>query len=296
MKIALRIAVALSAVIILSVLFKIGYSEYKSFRRSEQISVAMLENTYVPHLHSTAPPAETTESTAKPEPITVSIPEEILIFTAENNPGSPVGSTTDNISFDKSVFVGDSVSLGFSRFCSKKSLLKDTVFLTAGSYAVHYALSDNVSEDKGFKHPMYKGKETPLKSAIAEIKPKNIYFCLGINDITGFGVEGTVKNYCKLINSVWAIDPDIHIYIVSTTFMKDDAQQKKLNNYNLASLNHNMKTICEKYYNLDYIDVMSHLQNGDFALSDIFCSDKFIHQNDAAYFIWASKLGLKRGG
>jgi hypothetical protein len=195
-----------------------------------------------------------------------------------------------------SVFVGDSVSLGFSRYCSKKGLLKDTVFLTAGSYAVHHALNSNTAEDKGFQHPMYKGNETPLKEAINDIKPSNIYFCLGINDIAGFGVEGTVKNYCKLINAVWEINPEIKIYIVSTTFMVDSAQKKTLNNLNLSNLNHNMKAICEKYDNLEYIDIMSSLQSEKFALSGSYCSDGFIHQSVSAYSVWAEKLGIKQGG
>lgn len=293
MKILASIAVVIAVIVFGAVGFKVGYQEYLSRERAQRIAVAMQENTYVPQLHSTAPETNPPETTEKPEIISVGIPKEFILYTEENTTGTPVGSTTDSPKLENSVFVGDSISLGFSRYCAKSGIMNDTTFLTAGSYAVHYALSTDVSENKGFNHPMYKGKETPLKHAIKEIKPSNVYFCLGINDISGFGVEGTVKNYCKLINSVWEIDPNIHIYIVSTTFMVDAAQKTNLNNLNLANLNHNMKAICEKYDKLDYIDIMSSLQNEKFALSGSYCSDGFIHQSNTAYVIWAEKLGAK---
>lgn len=292
MKITALIAVIIAAIIFGAVGFKIGYQEYLSRERAERIAVAMQQNTYVPQLHSTAPPTMP-PTTQVPKPAEVLPPEEFIVFTAENTTGTPVGSTTDSPNLENSIFVGDSVSLGFARYCAQKGIMKNTTFLTAGSYAVHYALSTDVSENKGFNHPMYKGKETPLRQAVAEIRPDNIYFCLGINDISGFGVEGTVKNYCKLINAVREINPDIHVYIVSTTFMVDDAQKTNLNNLNLANLNHNMKAICEKYDNLDYIDIMSALQSEKYALSGSYCSDGFIHQSKSAYVIWAEKLGAE---
>lgn len=292
MKIMLSITLAIAVIVCGAVGFKIGYQEIQSRERAERIAVAMQENTYVPQLHSTAPAAKPS-TTLPPKPIEASPLEEPIVFTAETSTGTPVGSTTDKPKLENSIFIGDSVSLGFSRYCAKNGLMNGTTFLTAGSYAVHHALNTGTSADKGFNHPIYKGKEMPIKQAIAEIEPSNVYFCLGINDITGFGVEGTVKNYCKLINSVWAIDPTIHVYIVSTTFMVDGAQKTNLNNLNLANLNHNMKAICEKYDNLDYIDIMSSLQSEKFALSADYCSDDYIHQTENAYAVWAEKLGAK---
>ena len=291
MKTLAKTAVIFAVLVLCAVAFKIGYYEIGASRRQSRVTAEY--SAFVPSTVRKSQP-QTLSQTEKPtELLTLAFPERIVIYSAEESTGAPVGSTTEKPDLSDSVFVGDSVSLGFSRYCAKQGIMKETVFLTAGSYAVHYALSKSMAADKGFKHPIYKGKEMPLLKAVEEIKPKNIFFCLGINDISGFGVEGTVKNYCKLINSVWGVDPNIHIYIVSTTFMVEQAQKKNLNNLNLANLNHNMKLICLEDERLDYIDIMSGLQNEKYALDGKYCSDGFIHQGNGAYEIWAERLGAK---
>ena len=288
MKTVVKILLVFSVLAIFAVAFRVGYRQYINYEREQSIAAEMQKTkppTSAPSTTVTAPP-----TTAKPKLSKIDIPAEFINYTAENNAGSPVGSTTDLPDLTNSVFIGDSVSLGFARYCAQKGIMQETVFLTAGSYAVHHALNSSVSEGKGFKHPMYKGKELPVKEAIKELSPSNVYFCLGINDIAGFGVGGTVKNYCKLINSVWEINPDTHIYIVSTTFLVEEAQKTNLNNLNLANLNHNMKAICEEYENLDYIDIMSSLQSESFSLSPNYCSDAYIHQNNSAYSVWEKML------
>ena len=51
--------------------------------------------------------------------------------------------------------------------------------------------------------------------------------------------------------------------------------------------------VCENSENLDYIDIMSALQDENYALAGQYCSDGFIHQENIAYDIWAEKLGAK---
>lgn len=285
MKILAKASVITALIVVFAVAFKVGYHEYN---RQKVISQA----TGVFTAPSTLASSQTSESSTFSSLVSeVLPPKDFIVFTEENTSGSPVGSTTDTIDLSHSVFVGDSVSLGFSRYCAKNGKLADTTFLTAGSYSVAYALSTRQGENKGFSHPLYKGKETPLKTAVAEIKPDNVFLCLGINDIALTGVEGTVKNYCLLINEIRKIVPLAHIYIVSTTFMVDAAQKTNLNNLNLANLNHNMKQLCTEYDNLDYVDIMSALQDAKFALAGKYCSDGFIHQSNSAYAVWLEKLG-----
>ena len=292
MKTLARITVVFAVIVLCAVGFKIGYYEFTHSSKF-QTAVAPSANMSAP-VPTYAQKTETESATQAEDSFEkLALPKEFIIYSAEESKGTPIGSTTDEPELSASVFVGDSVSLGFSRYCARKGIMKETAFLTAGSYAVHYALSSDMSETKGFNHPLYKGVETPLKQAIEQIKPKNVYFCLGINDISRFGVEGTVKNYCKLINFIWEIDPEIHVYIVSTTFMVETAQKTNLNNLNLANLNHNMKRLCEVDERLDYIDIMSGLQDEKFALAAKYCSDEFIHQTNEAYEIWAQKLGAE---
>ncbi len=297
MKILFRITIVIAVIILCLVGGKIGYYRYNNRDGYSAVTVANGNITATAtRIYETMPPATTlpaTETDAIKAPPSVTPPIEYILFTAENNIGTPKGSTIEIPDLKNSVFVGDSVSLGFSRHMARKGLMSDTVFLTAGSYSVRNAMSLNMNENKGFNHPLYKGKEAPLLNTLEEIKPDNIYFCLGINDIAVTGVEGTVKNYCKLINEVWKASPNATVYIVSTTFMVDAAQKTNLNNLNLANLNHNMKKLCEEYDKLEYIDIMSSLQDEKFALSGSYCSDGFIHQSNTAYEIWAEKLGAK---
>lgn len=293
MRILLRITLILAAVVVCMVGAKIGYYEFTHKNGYAAVTVSANKVTAVHKTEYQTKPHEATPTDA-PKPLKVEFPERFVIYTAEESTGSPKGSTVEKPDLADSVFIGDSVSLGFSRYCAKKGLMKDTTFLTVGSYSVGHALSNSTAENKGFKHPMYKGKEMPVRKAIAEIKPKNVYFCLGINDIVDSGVEGTVKNYCKLINHVRESVPEAKIYIISTTFLVDTAQKKNLNNLNLSNLNHNMKLLCLEYDNLEYIDIMSSLQDEKHALKAEYCSDEYIHQTDNAYAVWAEKLGATK--
>ncbi|MBQ2903268.1 MAG: hypothetical protein IJE48_02610 [Clostridia bacterium] len=295
MKILLRITLVFAAIVICMVGVKIGYYRFTNKSGYAAVTVSANKVTAVPSTeYQTKPAAPVPTPTDAPKPLKVEVPERFVIYSAADSTGSPVGSTVEKPDLASSVFIGDSVSLGFSRYCAKKGLMKDTTFLTVGSYSVAHALSTSTDESKGFKHPMYKGKEMPVLNAIAEIKPENVYFCLGINDIVDHGVEGTVKNYCKIINRVRESVPDANIYIVSTTFLVDAAQKKNLNNLNLSNLNHNMKLLCLDYDKLEYIDIMSHLQDEKYALRAEYCSDEYIHQTDSAYAVWAEMLGAKQ--
>lgn len=288
MKILLRITIVLAVIIIGTVAFKVGYSHY-TWHNLEQAQTGVF--TKPP---ATLPPTTTTEPTTQASADTELVPpEKYIIQTLDNTTGTPVGSTVEKADFENSVFIGDSVSLGFSRYCMRNGKLKETNFLTVGSYSVASALSMDISANKGFSHPMYNGKETPLKTALEEIKPKNAFICLGINDVAIYGVDGTVKNYCKLINMIRKINPEVHVYVVSTTLMVDNAQGRNLRNIGIINLNHNMKQLCETNENLDYIDIMSALQSEDFALNGSYCSDGYIHQSNSAYKIWLEKLGVE---
>lgn len=288
MKILLRITIVLAVIIIGTVAFKVGYSHY-TWHNLEQAQTGVF--TKPP---ATLPPTTTTEPTTQASADTELVPpEKYIIQTLDNTTGTPVGSTVEKADFENSVFIGDSVSLGFSRYCMRNGKLKETNFLTVGSYSVASALSMDMSANKGFSHPMYNGKETPLKTALEEIKPKNAFICLGINDVAIYGVDGTVKNYCKLINMIRKINPEVHVYVVSTTLMVDNAQGRNLRNIGIINLNHNMKQLCETNENLDYIDIMSALQSEDFALNGSYCSDGYIHQSNSAYKIWLEKLGVE---
>lgn len=290
MRTVLKVVISFVVLIALVLAVKVGLNKYMQYRDAMAEQTQPASNTAVITTTQPTTSEPTTQATTAAAKTTLTLPKTVVTADLQECVGSPAGSTIDKPDLSNSVFIGDSVSLGFSRYCAKKSLLPETVFLTAGSYSVHYALSTDVSPNKGWKHPMYKGKETPVAQALEGIKPDNVYFCLGINDISGFGVDGTVKNYCKLINSVWAVDPEINIYIVSTTFMRADNQKKKLNNNNLANLNHNMKKICLETDRLEYIDIMSKLQDEACGLAPEYCSDGFLHENDKAYAIWIKQL------
>lgn len=295
MKILFRITLVIAAVILCMVGAKIGYYEYTHHDGYSAVTVPANKITAVHSTEFHTKPSEATPTNAVKSD-KVEIPEKFILYSLEDSKGSPKGSTVEKPDLSNSVFIGDSVSLGFARYCAKKGIMKDTVFLTAGSYSLEHALSNSTAEDKGYSHPLYKGKETPVIKAISEISPKNVYICLGINDIAGSGVEGTVKNYCKLINSIRKEEPEANIYVVSTTFLVESAQKTNLNNLNLANLNHNMKILCLKNDNIEYIDIMTHLQDEKYALSAEYCSDEYIHQTDDAYTVWANALGATQQG
>lgn len=190
--------------------------------------------------------------------------------------------------FDDSVFVGDSIMLGFRNYAMKRqdTFLSRMNFLAAGSFSANNALWE-VKEDS--VHPVYQGKQRQVWESIALMGGKKIFIMLGMNDLNITGVEGSCEKYKELIGKIKESNPDTEIYIMSMTYVLKGKETGKLENNTIREYNAMLEAMAEEN-GWGFVDIAEALadENGD--LAEEYCSDGFAHQNPEAYDVWVSVL------
>lgn len=199
----------------------------------------------------------------------------------------PVSEGAD-VFFQNSVFIGDSVMMGFRNYLAKKDsgFLGGPRFLVSGSYGAANAVAA-VSDSS--IHPIYEGQQRQVQDSIALMGVSKAFICFGINDIALYGIDGTVENFKTLFERIRAKSPNVQLYILSATPMVKGSEQKNLNNANLRKLNDALKAFAAEN-SAEFIDIYSAVADTDGCLKAEYCSDGFIHQTQAAYDQWVKAL------
>ncbi|MBO4384720.1 MAG: hypothetical protein J5854_04800 [Clostridia bacterium] len=193
--------------------------------------------------------------------------------------------------FKDAVFIGDSIMLGWKNY-NNKHLETDalffgpTHFLCEGSYGAGHAL-EPVSDSS--LHPIYQGQQRLLWDSVKMMGAKKVFICFGLNDVAIYGVEGTAENFRKVCKNITDQSPDAKIYIISSMYLINDANMKKLTNANLRALNELLRKLCNEN-GYKFVDIASHLVGPDGYLKAEYCSDNYVHQTNAAYDVWAKIL------
>lgn len=195
--------------------------------------------------------------------------------------------------FSDCVFVGDSIIVGWKQYNtlmlqSNSAFFGNTRFFCAGSYGYGHAL-EPVSENS--IHPLYGGEQHLIEDALQLIGANKAVICFGVNDISIYGVDGTIDNCRELLNRIYAKNPDIDLYIVSAMYLTRDGDAKgsKLTNANLLLLNRGIAEVCNDF-GIPFINIASHLIDEEGFVPAQYSSDNFVHQTYAAYDVWADIL------
>jgi len=121
--------------------------------------------------------------------------------------------------FKDALFLGDSVTTGFDLY--KKSIqfngeavMQDITVVAVGSYGVYNATREISGKSI---HPLFEGQKTLPEDIIAKKNVKNVFICLGLNDLVWEKTEDFIAYYTKLINNIKAKSPDKNIIIMSVT-------------------------------------------------------------------------------
>lgn len=183
--------------------------------------------------------------------------------------------------FKDTVFLGDSIMLGYRNFCGRQkgTYLTSIKFLCAGSYSLNNALKPVTSTNL---HPIYKGEKVSVWEGIHQMNAKHVYIMFGTNDLAITGVDGTVNNYVKVIDNIKKLNPDVDINIISMTYTVADYKGRGLNNNNIKLFNDKLKTLCE-LNGYHYIDLAEKIDDGTGNLNPGYCSDGFVHLNFTCY-------------
>ena len=185
--------------------------------------------------------------------------------------------------FKDSVVIGDSVAQGFANYAANNStfpVFQNLKFLTRVSYSVHNAFM-NISGKS--KHPIYQGQQMYAWDSLKLMGAKHIYTFFGLNDLWG-GTDNTVAKYLQYIARIQQEIPGIKITIVSTTPIYKSAKEE-FNNDTIRAFNTQMAALAAEN-GWGYIDIASRLYDSEGNLAAQYCSDKGVHQTNAAYKIW----------
>ncbi len=196
--------------------------------------------------------------------------------------------------FFDACFVGDSIVLGWKNYNNimlekeNPKFFGNTRFFCEGSYGYGHAL-EPVTEDS--VHPRFAGEKHSVEDALVLMNAKKVFICFGVNDISIYGVDGTLDNCTELINRIKAKtgSQDLKIYIMSAMYMYKGSEREKLNNKNLLALNCGLAEICNAN-EITFINLASHLIDEEGFVPDEYSSDKYVHQTYAAYEVWAQVL------
>lgn len=189
--------------------------------------------------------------------------------------------------YKDSVFIGDSIMLGFRNYSAKKTnFVHGIQFLAAGSYSAGNALKpvegDNV-------HPKYKGKKYQVWDAVSMMGSRRVFILLGMNDIALLGLEGARDAYKEVIGKIVEKSPDVEITVISVTYTLKGEGTKVLNNDNIAKYNVLLKEMA-KENGWEYLDLCTPVSDGKGNLAEGYCSDGFVHLSTSAYDRWEKEL------
>lgn len=235
--------------------------------------------------------AEGTSGAEETETPDIETTEELETGTPQIEPKETQASydgTAEDVFFKNSVFVGDSVTMGFRNYILRQpeGFMGSPEFLVSGSYSLRMALNP-VSETT--IHPLYQGEQRLIWDAMSMLGVDKVFIALGLNDIGMLSVEDTYENYQKVIAAIYEANPDISIYIISTTNIYNGKEVGSLNNENVRLLNQKMKNYCARSKE-EYIDIADYLIDENGYLKEEYCSDNYVHQTSAAYDIWVQVL------
>jgi len=249
-----------------------------------------------------APPAAAPVVTVQTEPEPSQEPSVPVLSTdikdykiprADGEFGIQAGEAVDYSWFDDAVFIGDSISLKLQRYVqymrrSDPAFMGKAKFLVAGSLGSGNALWQ-VSDES--VHPSYRGTKMRLEDSVALTGAKKVYIMLGINDVTMYGVEGSVENMKTLIGLILKKSPEVEIYVQSAT---PRIEAMKNNPTNMALFEYDLKLyeMCvEEGWN--FVDVAGVMRDEKGNLPDAYCSDAptmGMHFTNEACQVWVDYL------
>lgn len=190
--------------------------------------------------------------------------------------------------FKKSVFVGDSIMVGYRNYLTahKNSIASGALFLAAASYSADHALRANDSI-----HPAYRGKKAPVWQNISAMDVDRVFIMFGTNDLVVKDSWKTAENIYVLIDQIRNAKPGIEIHLISMPPVYSGAKVRgMLHNEGVQILNDELRKGLSSH-SVDFIEINTYLRDETGGLRAEYCSDRYVHQTSAAYGdVWDAVL------
>ena len=232
-------------------------------------------------------PAE--ESSIQP----IALPLVQSLTQAQASPASLYQDADYDNFFEHTVFVGDSLTVGFSNYCQAHSntMASDTThFLAKTSCSAKIALSSNALTSHAKVMPSYNGKVQYIEDSISQMTDvEKVFICFGMNDLVGSTPSQYVNDMETLIGRILAKSPQVSIYVISIPCIIETAPSGQLNNASIQKANSLMQTSCETK-GWGFVNLAEYLMNSHMAIYPEYSSDGYVHENSTAYTIWVKVL------
>ncbi len=185
----------------------------------------------------------------------------------------------------QSAFVGNSVGEGLTMYNNAKGKvpLGNATMLTRVSYSFY-------ADKKGMSKylPKYAGTPMRAKDAIKKSGALYVFICMGTNDLVGnSSAENAFAKYQEYLDGIRAENPLVTVFIESCTPTRPGSN---VNNTKVTALNAYMKSYCDKFPNMNYVDIATPLMDEKGYLSAGLSSDGSLHLTNKAYEIWANTI------
>lgn len=203
------------------------------------------------------------------------------------------GIISENGFFENSVFVGDSLTVGFEDYCKSHSdsiATSSTHFLARIGCSVQAALSPKALTSYSKIMPIYNGSVQYVEDSISQMTDvSKVFICYGMNDLVGCSSTKFVNNMQTLIYKILAKRPDVKIYVISIPCIVSTANSGNLNNASIQKTNTLLQEACV-INNWGFINLAEYLMGADNAIRSEYSSDGYVHENNKAYAIWNKVL------
>jgi lysophospholipase L1-like esterase len=198
------------------------------------------------------------------------------------------GMISENAFFANSVFVGDSLTVGFEQYCkSNSSIATDsTYFLARVSGSAKACISPSALTKYSKIMPIYNGKVQYVEDSISQMPDvTKMFICYGMNDLTGSTPEQFVSDLQTLINRIKDKNPQLSVYVISIPCVMANVNTGYLNNNNIEKANVLLQEMCT-VNGYGFINIFEHLMGSNNAIKTEYSSDKYVHETAAAYAVW----------
>lgn len=195
--------------------------------------------------------------------------------------------------FENSVFVGDSLSVGFKNFCIQDSdsiASESTYFLARESGSAKAAVSSNALTRYAKIMPEYQGTVQLIEDSITKMPDiQKVFICYGMNDLVGSTPTQFVQNLETLINRILDKSPNVSIYVLSIPCVMADVQTGQLSNSSIQSANALLAAACTENQ-WGFINIAEYLMDTNLSIKEAYSSDGYVHENNSAYREWTKVL------
>lgn len=238
-----------------------------------------------------------------PEPTPESTPEPAA--TPEPDPSTAPEVTSAVISpeqleayFEDSVFIGDSIMEGVRLYVARNRTREPTLgnaqFLTS---TVGVSVAKLLEDERGGPYYRYNGESQYLRQILPQMDCRRIFLQLGLNDMAAVNpvVEQSVEKYSRLIDLIQSMAPDAEIIVIAnppkvgSAWLPDYTPNRNFGNALISEFVEALIQMCEER-EIPYVDAHAALQDGNGVLPDEYCSDGFVHLNEAGAIALVEEL------